>query len=290
MEKANIIYHYTDGPGLLGILKDQTLWATHFRYLNDKTELELFKKMLLDALRNKQVSHKSHNKIDFDRFKEYIETVSGLVFDEKSRNLCDIFLCSFCFHDSRSKDIGLLSQWRGYGKDGGYAIGFDYNYLNDLKEAERKKYNFDFASLDSVTYWDGKNIPEEQKENIDFIFTSYMNGHINGRIREASKRYLRCMSHLKHGSFNEENECRLAFGFSPSTSKEIKYRNYRGTLIPYIELFKKEEGDIRNLPIGKIIIGPSPDADLRKKAIELLLFTKKIIADVVISSIPYRGD
>lgn len=286
MENDDIIYHYTDSHGLKGILEDQTLWATHFRYLNDREELQLYKKMLLDALRKKQVSHN----IDFDKFKEYIETVSGLVSDEKLQHLCDIFICSFCFHDSDNKDIGLLSQWRGYGKDGGYAIGFDYKFLNDMKEKEGKKYNFDFATLDSVTYWDGQNIPEEQKENVNFIFDSYINGRIDGYFAETSERYLRCLPHLKHSGFNEENECRLAFGFSPSTSREIKFRNDRGSLIPYIELFKKEDGDKCNLPIRKIIIGPSPDAYLREKAVELLRLKHKLIADVVISTIPFRGE
>jgi hypothetical protein len=28
-------YHYTDAPGLCGIVKSRTLWATHIEYLND---------------------------------------------------------------------------------------------------------------------------------------------------------------------------------------------------------------------------------------------------------------
>lgn len=283
MEKNDIIYHYTDGSGLTGILESQSLRATHFRYLNDKTELELYKEMLLFSLRKQQVSQNM-----VERFKEYIETVSGLVFDRQNQHLCDIFICSFCFHNSHNKDFSLLSQWRGYGKDGGYAIGFDYEYLNNLKEKERTIYDFDFATFDPVTYWDKEaEIPEEQKENVEFILTSYIKGHKNGQLREASDRYLRCLAHVKHDGFNEENEYRLVFGFkAASTKKEIKFRNYRGTLIPYIQLFKE---DGRNLPIRKIIIGPSPDADLRRKAIELWLYKKELPGEVVISAIPYRG-
>lgn len=32
------IYHYTTPQGLLGIIRNQTLWCTHTRYLNDSTE------------------------------------------------------------------------------------------------------------------------------------------------------------------------------------------------------------------------------------------------------------
>lgn len=33
------VFHYTDGPGLLGILQSRSLWATDFRFLNDQSEL-----------------------------------------------------------------------------------------------------------------------------------------------------------------------------------------------------------------------------------------------------------
>ena len=32
------LYHYTDSNGLLGIIKNRALWATHFQYLNDSSE------------------------------------------------------------------------------------------------------------------------------------------------------------------------------------------------------------------------------------------------------------
>ena len=33
------IYHYTDLNGLLGIVGSNSLWATHFSFLNDSNEL-----------------------------------------------------------------------------------------------------------------------------------------------------------------------------------------------------------------------------------------------------------
>src|SRR5690242_13531964 len=35
------LYHYTSGDALLKILETKELWATHFRYLNDREELQL---------------------------------------------------------------------------------------------------------------------------------------------------------------------------------------------------------------------------------------------------------
>ncbi len=35
--EPELLYHYTTQEGLLGIFDTQEIWATHIRYLNDKT-------------------------------------------------------------------------------------------------------------------------------------------------------------------------------------------------------------------------------------------------------------
>jgi hypothetical protein len=51
-EIPETLYHYTTQDGLLGILKDQSLWATHILYLNDSMEMrhtaDIFKHALHD--------------------------------------------------------------------------------------------------------------------------------------------------------------------------------------------------------------------------------------------------
>lgn len=45
------LFHYTGISGLEGIIKSQTLWATHALFMNDTTELSEFKERLRDILR-----------------------------------------------------------------------------------------------------------------------------------------------------------------------------------------------------------------------------------------------
>ena len=47
-EEYKKLYHYTTWQGLLGILQTQTLWATHCRFLNDSSEIVLFRDKLTD--------------------------------------------------------------------------------------------------------------------------------------------------------------------------------------------------------------------------------------------------
>ena len=39
------VYHYTDAAGLIGILKNRQIWATHVTYLNDASELLHFARL-----------------------------------------------------------------------------------------------------------------------------------------------------------------------------------------------------------------------------------------------------
>ena len=44
------LYHYTTARGLMGILEQKKIWATHINYLNDKKEfidaMERFRKQI----------------------------------------------------------------------------------------------------------------------------------------------------------------------------------------------------------------------------------------------------
>jgi hypothetical protein len=44
--RPDIIYHYTNQLGLLGIIEKRELWATKIHYLNDATEFSLVFKMI----------------------------------------------------------------------------------------------------------------------------------------------------------------------------------------------------------------------------------------------------
>jgi hypothetical protein len=101
------LFHYTNLNGMKGIIENQCIWATHFEYLNDFTEIvhgeTLAKDLILERLALCSTLTKdilTHVLSDFDYF------TPG----------SDIYIACFC----EKKD--LLSQWRSYGA-GGCAIG-----------------------------------------------------------------------------------------------------------------------------------------------------------------------
>src|SRR5579872_521596 len=105
----DLLYHYTDAAGLLGILESQRLWATNAAYLNDPTELlhaRAVYKGWLEARTEQGIA------------RELLDNVK--VIDLMLEHIFHVFVACFC----RNGD--LLSQWRGYGSGGrGFAIGLD---------------------------------------------------------------------------------------------------------------------------------------------------------------------
>jgi hypothetical protein len=279
-----LLYHYTNEEGVKGILEDQCLRATHYRYLNDESELiyshDIFRNWLIKQYRRSPdflSLLKNTNEI-FDTILESYEA----------------YILSFC------KDNGnKLSQWRGYGKNCGYSIGFDYKELDKLKsdELKRKRHTFEDIRFKPVEY---KNyISTSELREFAELIVSFIQGWSDQKDSTSFELFRlffsEISSNFKHKGFKEENEYRFVVflkyldqGGDARTKGEIKFRNSHGTLIPYIELFKKDE----ILPIKKIIVGPAPivEQEKRKKSIELLL-AERGIGDITVnkSDIPYRG-
>ena len=105
-KKVGQLYHYTDLSACENILKSQTFRATHYKNLNDSTELKYVKELMKEFLAENTAG--KHGGID-----HFIEKVIYGRYMEKS------YISSFCTHSQHGKYImenGLLSMWKGSGK------------------------------------------------------------------------------------------------------------------------------------------------------------------------------
>ena len=213
-------------------------------------------------------------------------------------------MASFCTTgDSWISQHGLLSQWRGYGLDGGYAIVFDSAGLDSLLTEEAKTYHEETLMLANAQY----RLPE-----LSQITDSQVLGLIK-KLEESVYIYLKTRkpeefdfvsaSQLaticKHRGFEEEREVRIVvcepsveMGPDLEKANDKPYRKAysyfrNGVAVPCIHLF--EDQKLKTLPIRRIIVGPNPDKLQRKRAAEILLRNHGIDASVVISDTPFRG-
>jgi hypothetical protein len=316
------LYHYTTWDGLLGILQNHCLWATHCKFLNDYSEIVLFRAKLIEFLLPHV--HKEFIKLreECSNVDRLIEQNGGLdsVVKHDTEAVVDlmykvtgdeIYVTSFCGTHANPfvNEHGLLSQWRGYGKDGGFVIVFNAQALEDILMDEANKFDYAFGMLADIVYSDDEEkfkseLSPQLQDIAEYVGELFL--HMKVRKEEAPDAtkvypaFLSCISRYKHQGFKEENEVRIVAvpaiqnheyrqlaeqaDHALKPDKERRFRERRGERIPHIELFNLAE---TKLPIERIIVGPHKEREGRASALRVMLRDTGI--KVTVSDIPYVG-
>jgi hypothetical protein len=323
-EAHPLLYHYTTASGLRGIVETQELWATNIAYLNDAEEHVGFFHRRLPQIIEPSIREALTEISTDERIRKILEAQGGIeanvrklvadlpqILRDHMLAFHDPYITSFCGAPAHgSADDGLLSQWRGYGVDGGYAIVFDTKAVEALIGEEHSTYLYQFMAIgDAEYYGDGVEAAPHHVE------TSEWEERLKAGIREFVAHqeraaltplyepvtFLACRH--KHRGFIEEAEVRIvAIPANDDVWNEalrknflrqrklIHFVNRGGVLVPYIKLFGPDENNpSRRLPIRKVIVGPHPEKRKRTQAVKLLLSQHRIDAEVTASDIPYLG-
>ena len=220
------LYHYTDVAGLLSILRTNELWATSVAYMNDESELVHSLRMLRQL-------------VDPESYEA--DAVAATV-AEQFMDYGDPYLVCFC----TSGD--LLSQWRGYGAGGGYALGLNSAGLADLPP-ER-------LMLVSVSYDEGTQAVElaELVARWRQVFRDVPpRADDPGTWRMAGLLFAEAFSlvavRYKKRVFEEEREWRLVYRRLPMLPEEpddpgelpaLRFRHRDQMPLPYVAVKPKE--------------------------------------------------
>lgn len=317
------LFHYTNLDGLEGILRSQYLWATHWQHLNDAKELEHFANTLPQLVKPGRVELANILARQDDNFKHWMAANGGvdLLCEEQSQGLAKVLLesvvnpdpmkqllefyvTSLCSPEGAYEGVrahGLLSQWRYYGQQGGYAIVLDTAKLEELMYLEHDRWKCQI-SLGDVGY--SHETPDVLESRIDALQT--FRKAISACKFESEKEWeplfdpvLQCFIHYKHWCFAEECEVRLVTVLNGPKMREVhkeegtewpeRERHYYNG-VPRIHLFDGLEVLERphRLPITRILVGPEPGQ--RKREAELLALLDELQYDipVTLSEMPIR--
>ncbi len=303
----NTLWHYTSYGAFEKILTSKSMWASDYRFLNDREEFRHCKKIALELAQNEPEFIQ-----DQLPARDFLIKALNIAFNtgplEESR--LRIMVASFTEHGDQ------LSQWRGYaGLSTGVSIGLDLRALRPpanvdthvvfapcVYRPEEKRAllsaifaNF-YASLSS--YWSGvvaeakrqtglspealqQLIMSHNKELGDIVLQSHV--HLQSDL-------LRIAPLMKDESFHEEREWRLVL---PSEmiripmQHKIEFRAVRDALVPYIAyplLLPGQEGPIL---CTDLILGPGshPNAEV---GVNLLFTSQMIPTRGRPSAVPYR--
>lgn len=305
LPKSTELFHYTGLSGLEGIIRTQSLRATHFAFLNDMTELRTFEQRLIKIL------HKALALSDQDSYAEDMAvSMREIALGNRVKNtpaMAEPFITSFC--KARTKEIsehGLLSQWRAYGEEGGYAVVFDGARLTNMLTHEAEKWSYALMFSGDVIYsTQSQEFHNDLSPHVSTIIEALTQFRKDKRnphpLEQTFLPYMQCAGFYKHWGFHEENEFRiLAIPFGKSFVEKYKDRNLnykfrssfarRGTLIPCINLLEGIAKVPENaLPITRIIIGPHPQRENRHRAIQDMVEQFNLPVDVTVSDIPFVG-
>ena len=142
-EKNKLKYHYTSPNALLSILKNQQIYFTDIRFLNDKSEDIYLVKLILDLLDENEKEYPNVREVTNVLFKNNrisdLQSLNAINIDY-SVPLDYIPMRKFVFCTTTESD--QLNMWNYYvhnGKYQGYNIGFNIEKLLKSFDIEKRK-------------------------------------------------------------------------------------------------------------------------------------------------------
>ena len=229
-----MVYHYTTATAVSSIFRapnELILWATLASHLNDTSEIETGRKLVIDIIDNSttDLELEDHN---IEYLRGYFSSNSAAVYRS------NIYLTCF------SEAIGRVDQWRGYGAYGsGFAIGFN---VEDIERSFQQIGNAYFLKCiykeneqRSAIVTAARSAGEQYRKILsgseitikdDKGFQSY------GIARAIEEQVLR----MKHGPYESEQEWRLVID---------KNVGIRGLLLEYLQNETKFRASLGTYPV-----------------------------------------
>ena len=273
------LHHYTTADGMRGIVHDRAMFGTHHRFLNDSLEIRWGKEII-------------SRHID-----EYIQGAAGparvalLPFQNlQIEKYYDVYVACFCSEDN------LLSQWRAYGKSGGYALAFRGLVLYKSQMPERSLLRVIYDS--SVQDWWVRRVLDWYVDRVgaaDLIEDAAQAQMERERAANLTWSTLceMCAS-FKLDVFKEEAEWRIV-ELVPKTQgvsdvAKVNFRARAGTLIPYRVFPMECHGPLSINPLDHITCGPTLSReDVEQSLLMFLRAEGHSNVWVTSSMIPLRG-
>lgn len=293
----DLVWHYTNAQGLLGILQSDQLWATSTRMLNDGREIAHG----LDLLGNEAMRYLEDNSDLSPIQRAYISDCVGESYTAMLAS--DIYaICASLESDS-------LSQWRAYAGSGGYAIGLDPNVVLTIVTEHTGRY-FDVLENRTtgwrVVLYGDDDITDHARSVFDFLASTAPapdakrgSDQWNSLVRSGLFPLNLTAPWIKHPGFADEREVRWAFTGEQATqiAGATHLRTNNLGIVPYLRVTANVDPSgmsvsssvSRALPIREIMVGPCPYPEAAIRGLgSALKITGYHDVDITLSEVPYR--
>ncbi len=284
-----VVYHYTSMESLLSIVKKQTMYATNMLYLQDVSEFNYLKSMIKRVDKTEMT----------DDERSIADVISGL--EDHTKYYQYPYVASF------TTERDSLLHWREFCHNGnGVCIGFSSDALKNLRsnpfiEPKIDESNITTAAmieeqlsnlvniaiynavyLDIEKTWDQKSAMQKccnEAKEIDEMVKADGGKKEKTCIDILAKLAINSLSPIvKNGSYSGEREVRVVATPIWDSCNRVDFRQSNASLIPYMKLhfsspYRRKEDNLSTNEdslyfIKEIIVGPSPNMNLTKGALE----------------------
>lgn len=280
--RTDIVWHYTDAGGAIGLISSGEVWATSMNCLNDTEEFAHGIRVLEDEVLPLALDSRWVHPMQ----KEFMRDAVQL-----ARESADVApLYAFC----ASEQPDSLSQWRGYGSGVSYAVGFSVDreimaMVDTEMDPRRLPRSGPWASWGRVLY-----SVQEQRDllmrGLSFCAAATIGPdeeeEMPGQaVVQASGVLIGLIAYCKHDAFRDESEVRMVT-FAPHEGEAVQYRSSRFGITPYVRLTRAPARassesawwtvgkDHASLPVGAVRVGPTPHSEPAAHGMRLLLNTR----------------
>jgi hypothetical protein len=250
-DPETLLWHYTNGSGLLGILSTGTLYSTQVSCLNDSSEIRygqfLFQKALTDRLATLDGD---------DRVKQFAVHYLKLI-EDAATLVTPPHAPSPFFVTCFSSEEDDLSTWRAYGRGQKYAIAFKAKQLFNPANA-LLKVNYD-ANLH-------KELAAEVVAGTLKLYEEGLQGKQDAEVAAWEEEFIQAWESkityllplIKDPGFKAENEFRILHEFSHGEFEKMVVLQKDTMMTRHIPLSFPLGGEawVPRLPIEKVMIGP----------------------------------
>ncbi len=242
--KLTRLSHYTDSAGLYGIITEKKLRATHYKFLNDNTELRWATTIARRVLESKLGSVRGAIA------KQLLSEILANLDEDES--VFDAYLV--CLSSKRDS----LSQWRAYGRGKSYCLSLDIAYLKKL-EATVAEHHYFFKVL-----YDEK----KQERLIGDAFEQVLRLARRAAATTDEKQSFTWAKDtfeamlaifsvfFKHPAFADEAEWRLVL-VEPTGEVNFRAAPNKG-IVPYLEIALSTDPP-SEAPLKSVRLGPGAD-------------------------------
>lgn len=274
----DVLYHYTNVAGLIGICSSASMHATNLRFANDATELAHAWRLMVAVLTEAREQATSSAQL------ELIDEIDRATANQWA-GYPDFYAVSL------SANGDLLSQWRGYGDlGGGYAIGLAAELLAPPPTSHPQPRRF----LNRVVYSEATQLRllRDTAQRMLNLFATVTPGsdHTAARAHlfSALGELVGFAFGFKAPAWEEEQEWRAVFALPDGMTEGVQFRSGGGVAVPYLGLHMGNEPGGK-LPIREVVIGPTVDPETAQQSLEILLAANGYeAAGIRLSTVPLR--